>query len=417
MPGPTLILVGDTWIPNVDGAGRIATSDFDQLPLNRWVQAGTNRLDDVVPYPRYPTYLGHPDGSPSIVSAWCGAAWDYRNQRMYLSGGGHADSHLCENGIYVLSVDTLRFDVAVPRAPASAAQYWHPTLQYFAPGMIGGGGNAPLVDGSVPASHTYDTLVWIPANVMGNQRGGIMMFHDVVGVVDLDTATYDTAHFSGPSPVDLSYKICEMDGWNLIHPRASFYYRLWDMRPTTRSATLWSADSRGAYLRQFNAGANVVYNHKMMVRMPHRREFVMLSAAAHTRCRYGQGFDSGNRQDWTAFHDRITFSSPDGSDAIFNSAANWQDSSTDTPLFAAGGAYDYWGNCIWVQSNLTGGDLYKIDGIAGNNWTVQRVPNVRALSSTVNGTYHRCQVFVKGTATCLLRVSSTTGYPEVCRVA
>ena len=86
-------------------------SDFERLPLNRWVSADTNQLDSVVPTPRYPTFLGQPDGSRNIVNAWSGAAWDYINQRMYLSGGGHADSHFCENGIYELSVDTLRFSV------------------------------------------------------------------------------------------------------------------------------------------------------------------------------------------------------------------------------------------------------------------------------------------------------------------
>ena len=387
------------------------------MPVGRWLLVETNRLDDVVPHPRYPTFLGHPDGSRSIVDAWCGAAWDYVNQRMYLSGGGHADSHFCENGIYALSADTLRFEAAVERSPTDAAQYWDSVSSSLLSGMVGRGGGAPLKDGSIPASHTYDSLVWIPANVVGNQRGALVMFHEAVGVVDLDTASYDTAHFAGSTPVDLSYKICEVDGWNLIHARASYFYRQWDLRPTTRSQTLWSEDSRGAFIGQFSSGSLVPYSDKMMVRMPHRREFVSIAGYANTRCRYGQAFDAGNTQNWSAYHDDIRFTSLDGSHSIFNDSAHWRDQSTDTPLFAAGGCFDYWGNCLWVQSNLQNGALYKITGLDSNSWTVSGVNGAAALTTSSNGTFHRCQVFVKGTATCLMRVSSTTGFPEVCRVA
>ena len=400
----------------MDANGRILASDFEQLPLFTWVAAETHPLNDVVPVPRYPTFLGHPDGSRGIVEAWGGAAWDYVNQRMYLSGGGHADSHFCDNGIYALEADTLRFSVAMPRSAASAAQYWDTQKQAFVEGMTGNGGNGPLTDGSVPSSHTYDSMVWIPGSVVGNQRGAVTMFHYAVGVVDLDRKAYDTVHFDHTATHDLSYKICEMDGWNLIYPRNSFYYRRWDLRPTARSASKWSADSRGVPLGQFDAGANVAYGQKLMVRMPQRREFVMLSPAAHTRCRYGQAFDSGVRDNWRNFHDTITLNSADGSHLDFADPSLWQDFKFGGPLFAAGGAYDHWANCIWVQTNPQGGALYKIVGLDSAVWTTSKVAGPAALSTSRNGTYHRCQVITKGAATCLLRVSSTVDLPEVCRV-
>ncbi len=392
-------------------------SDFEQLPLNRWVAASTNKLDDVVPTPRYPTFLGHPDGSRSIIEAWSGAAWNYVDQKMYISGGGHADSHFCENGIFELSADTLRFSVAMPRAPMSAAQYWDPTSQSFVSGVNGLGGGPPLKDGSIPASHTYDALVWIPSNIVGNQRGAVLMFHYGIGVVDLDTRTYDTALFDHTATYDLSYKICEMDGWNMIYTRASFFHRRWDMRPAARSVSKWSNDSRGIALGQFSAGANLVNGPKLMVRMPHRREFVILSGSANTRCRYGQAFDSNQRSSWAGFNDTITLTSTDGSHMDFRDTSMWTDAAFGSPLFAAGGTYDHWGNCIWVQSNNQGGPLYKITGLAGNTWTVSRVAGPAALTRSKNGTYHRCQTIVMGRATCLLRASSTTSWPEVCRVA
>jgi hypothetical protein len=424
--GPALRLTGDLWQPNLDGSGNILVSDFERLPLNRWVAAETNRLDDNVPSPRYPTLLGNSDGSPSIVSAWCGAAYDYVNQIMYLSGGGHADSHICENGIYALSAETLRFTVARQRSPMSAGQYWNgsqlvPVASPSDPGN--NSANSCMADGAPGASHTFDALEWIPANVMGNRRGGVLMFHYSHQVLDLDTGQYDTAWFNpaNPTPVDLSYKMVLMDGWNALHARADFFYRLWDFAPSARSATIWSANSRGNYIKQFSAGTRIVYSHKMMVRMPQRREFAVLAAPGgvpmHRRVRMGQGFDSGNRTDWSAFSDPITLTSSDGSHVFFNTEANWRDQEPDTALFAAGGTYDYWGNCIWVQSNLAGGALYKISGLEGSTWTTQLVSGAAALTSTRNGTYHRCQVATRGASRVLIRVSTTTSLPEVCRIA
>jgi hypothetical protein len=410
-------LTGDLWQPRRAADGTVWVSDFEQLPLRRWLRIGSNTLDDVVPQPRYPTVNGNEDGSPSIVSAWSGAAWDYINQRMYLSGGGHSSSHYCENGIYELSADTLQFSETVRRSPLDASQYWDEAQKRIVPGLRRPMANSPLADGTVPASHTYNSLVWVPGHVASNRRGALVMFHDAVGVVDLDTARYDTLHYNGPSPVDLSYKNCEMDGWTLLHMRIGNQYRRWDLRPSVRSKTLHSDNSRGAYVGNMDAGAELVYGHMLMVRMPQRREYVVLSGTANTRCRYGQALDSGSAGPWSAFHDRITLVFEDDSRAHFNNPAHWVLRTPSAPLFAAGGTFDFWGQCIWVQSNLAGGPLFKITGLDTNSWRVERVLGAAALTTNINGTYQRCQLFVKGAARCLLRVSSTTGYPEVCRVA
>ncbi len=412
-----LKLAGDLWAPNRLPDGIVLVSDFEQLPLRRWLRVMSNKLDDVVPRPRYPTVNGNEDGSPNIVAAWSGATWDYIHQRMYLSGGGHADSHYCENGIYELASDTLLFSETVRRSPLSATQYWDDSQKRIVPGLRGLTANAPLADGTVPASHTYDSLVWVPGSVAGNERGAVVMFHDAVGVVDLDTRRYDTVYFNGPSPVDLSYKNCEIDGWTLLHMRNGNQYRRWDLRPGVRSKTLFSDNSRGAYVGNVDAGADLVYGNKLLVRMPQRRENVVLSGSANTRFRYGQALDSGAPGPWGAFHDRIMLESADGSHAIFHNPAQWLTQTPNPPLFAAGGTFDFWGQCIWVQTNLAGGPLFKITGLDSNRWQVERVAGVAALTSNINGTYQRCQLFVKGAARCLLRVSSTTGYPEVCRVA
>jgi hypothetical protein len=415
-PAP-LNLTGDLWAPNRGPGAAVLVSDFEHLPMRRWLRVASNKLDDVIPRPRYPTYVGNEDGSPNIVAAWSGAGWDYISQRMYLSGGGHADSHYCENGIYELAADTLLFSEIVRRSPLAATQYWYEAQKRIVPGLSGQTANAPLADGTVPASHTYDALVWVPGAVAGNERGALVMFHDVVGVVDLDSRRYDTLHYNGPSPVDLSYKNCEMDGWTLLHMRNGNQYRRWDLRPSVRSKTLHSNNSRGAYLGTVDAGADLVYGLKLMVRMPQRRENVVLSGSANTRFRYGRALDSGSAGPWGMFHDRITLESADGSHTLFNNPAQWLLATPSTPLFAAGGTFDHQGQCIWVQTNLAGGPLFKITGLDTNRWQVEQVPGVAAISTNINGTYQRCQLFVKGAARCLLRVSSTTGYPEVCRVA
>ncbi len=410
-------ITGDLWSPGRNPDGTVRVPEFERLPLLRWLRVASNTLSDVVPRPRYPTINANEDGSPSIVFAWSGAAWDHDHQRMYLSGGGHSASHYCENGIYELAADTLLFSETLRRSDMSAAQYWDETQKRIVPGMRSVMANAPLSDGTVPASHTYNALVWVPGRVAGNQRGALVMFHDAVGVVDLDQRRYDTLHYNGPSPVDLSYKNCEMDGWNLLHMRIGNQYRRWDLSPGVRSKTLHSDNSRGAFRGIVNAGAPLVYGHMLMVRLPQRREFVVLSGSANTRCRYGAALDSGSAGPWGAFHDAISLSSEDGSHHFFNNPAHWVLQTPSAPLFAAGGSFDAAGRCIWVQSNLAGGPLFKLTGIESTQWRVERVPGVAAITSNINGTYQRCQVFSKGAARCLLRVSSTTGYPEVCRVA
>jgi hypothetical protein len=424
--GPALRLTGSLWAPNTDAQQQVLASDFDQLPMNRWLAVDTNTLDDVVPRPRYATKLGQPDGSPSIINAWCGAAYDYVDQVMYLSGGGHGDSHLCENGVYSLSASTLRFGVVRERSPVSAAQRWDTVNRRAIPvpsasDPLNESADMPLADGTPGASHTYDSLDWVAPNVAGNRRGALLMFNITKSVLDLDTGRYDTAHFDGDLGIDMSYRIVVMDGWNAMHARADFFYRHWDFAPTSRSATVWSGDSRSRFLRQFESGRRVVYNHKTMIRMPQRREFVVLAApggsSGSVRVRLGQAMDSGNRSNWSAFHDAIVLTSADGSHRDFDTAAHWLDTSPETPLFAAGGTYDHWGQCLWLQSNLEGGPLYRLSGLDGSTWQVERIRDVQALSTSINGTYHRCQVIVRGSTRCLLRVTSTTGRPEVCRIA
>ena len=336
-------LHGSLWVPRVDGNGRVLDSDLLMLPLNAWVEVGTNTLSDVIGPEGYPTKLGNTDGRNSIIGAWSGAGWDWIHQRMFISGGGHADSHLCENGIYAFDGETLRFSVAVPRSPKSAALKQNMQGQFEVIARDDDprqeSANAPMADGHVGATHTYDTIDYVPPALMSNTRGGLVMFSSSVHVYDLDTATSDVPFYDATvnGNIDLSYKISFMDGWQLFHARASFYYRQWDLRPVTRTATQWSnaygngSLSRGAMVGSFSSGANFVYNHKSMAKLWQRREVVVLSASSKIRVRYGDAVDARNVADWAAYTDQITLTSTDGSHADFDVAAAYRDDEGGQP--------------------------------------------------------------------------------------
>jgi hypothetical protein len=403
------------WTPARDGDGNIPVTEFEKLAVYQWVRVAGNTIDSLIPSPRYPTFLGNPDGSPSVVTGWSGAAWDPAGQVMYISGGGHADSHFCENGVYALSGRSLTFSVAQARSPITAAQFYDTSTNTVKPGMTGGGAGYPLADGSVGASHTYDALIWVPPALMGNSKGGLLNYGGSKGLLDLDSGKYDTPHFQAADITDMSYKIAVMDGWQVIHPRASWYYKRYDF--SQREATTYHPNSRGKALPQVTGSPEVVYNHKAFCWMRQRREFVSFAKdQSATRVRYGQAIDSGNQADWSAYHDAITLQSSDGSHLDF-SAANFLDQTSVNLLTSAGAAYDPFNDVIWIQANHAGSGLYEISGLNGKVWTTRRIVGASAPTTSRNGTFGRFQVFKVGTVKLAMRVTSTTSPVEVIRLA
>jgi hypothetical protein len=428
-PAPDAVVVsGDDWTPNVTESGAVVSTDFTSLPLNRWLYVKTNTISNVIGPTGYPTKLGNSDGRNSITNTWSGAGWDWINEIMFVSGGGHADSHMCENGIYAFDSETMRWQVAVPRSPMSdglkqsAGGVFEPILDPSDPRQESA--NGPMADGHVGATHTYDTIDFVPPSVMGNTRGGIIMFAGSVHVYDLDTQTSDVPYYDSaiPNPVDLSYKISFVDGWKLFHARARYSYRHWDLSPHIRSNTEWSAyvgngaTSRGAFVKTINSGAEFIYSHKAMVKMWQRREVAVLSSSARIRVRYGQAVDAGIPDNWAAYSDTITLTSLDGSHLDFNEVDVFRDDNFAHTMYAAGFAYDPVDDCLWVTTNHVGGASYKITGLNGNTWTTQRVVGAANLTRALNGTYGRMQVTTRGGATCLIRVPSVPGYTEIMRV-
>lgn len=432
-----LQISGNVWTPNVDGSNNVLQADFDALGtsyVGTWFYVNTNVMDDVIPSPRRRRFLTGADGAFSICNAWCGGSWDWINQRLFCVGGGHADSNIAENGVYQFSVDTMRWSVAFTPSTEAEMMRWEsspggqagfqPILTYS--DSRNQSGTCPMTDGKPPSSHTFDAVNWVPPSVAGNTNGSLVTFHDSIHVGNLDNGTYDTAHFDGAPAVDLSYKITFMDGWHLYHARAGSQFRHWDLSPTTRSSTLWSqssyvtggATSRGSYIGSISTGKYFEYSHKILIRMPARREVAVIAFWNGTpiRLRYGQAIDANNTTSWTTYTDDITLTSSDGSHSDFN-ATNLKDQGPNTTLYAAGVGYDHATETIYIVPNLTGGNVYRITGIATNTWTTEKLGNHAVLENCGNGTFDRVQLCVKGSHKFLIRVSSTTTRTQICAVS
>jgi len=76
-------------------------------------------------------------------------------------------------------------------------------------------------------------------------------------------------------------------------------------------------------------------------------------------------------------------SSSDGSHAYFGDDNNYDlnpaDPQPDESLAQPGMAYDHATETLYIQANKPGDFLYKITGLSGSTWTVQRISGTGAL--------------------------------------
>jgi hypothetical protein len=413
-----------------DASGKVVESDLRSLPLNTWMYvAGTDaQLDSVIETPRYPSSYGS-DGSRAIVVAWGGAGWDPVGQRMYLTGGGHGDAVAAETGVYQLDAASLRFARVVNRQPLGSAL--RPSSGACGALMTGdafpGGNNYPLSTGAPGSQHTYDGIPWIaPATMQalgfgGNTKGGLFYPGRARAVVNLDNGRYSKLHYVCPGR-DASYVIAFVEG-SIVYVGGgidAFSWQRWDMSQT--EMTDWQASghdptpgvpSFGKLLSSVTSNAPFTYNHKAFCWMRERREIVGFHGnQAATRVRYGQAIDAGAAS-WTAYYDTITLT---GSGAADFNSTNLQDIGTNV-LTAAGAHYDHAEGCIWVQANTQGGQLYRITGISGSTWTVEKIAGTGALVAAGQGTFGRFRVAVLGSVKLAIRVTSTVDPLQVMRIA
>lgn len=434
---------GTTWTPNLDGAGNVLESDFAQLPTT-WVRVNTNKIDDLVPATfqpnppngRYGTTVSGADGLHSVISAWSGAAWDWVNGRMYIAGGGHADSWGTENGVFAFDAKKMRFSMAVPRAGYNVAQFWRKSTQEYVAGTDPGGNIGPQIDGSPPASHTYHSIRWVPGTRFGGNTKGYFINHapgPVTAVADLDTGTWLPGTWYnkyGAVQVDkdFSYATTWVE-WPMMWSQgigtpqqfAGMSFRL-----DLTQATDWSATSLTQRVTDMS-GINIIYNDRLNAQLEERREMFNIgksgSVVTAVRYRLSQAADA-LATNLGSYVDNITLVGPDAAD--FSAAALEEETPVQGDLWEAGVAYDHQTETVWIVPNRANKPIYRITGLSTNTWTVTKVTTAPTLSLSAqagsnndksNGTYGRVRCFRIGGVPFLIRVSSTTTFAEVLRLA
>lgn len=422
---PGIAITGGAWTPNRSG-GNVLATDFPQLPLNTWLTvAGTNnKLTDVHEAGVYPK-SGSGDSWPGVTAAWGGAAWDYTNQRLIISGGGHGDASTCENGVYGVDFATMQSSRLVDRDALAAALQWNGSALVAGDGWPAGYNN-PTTTGRPGSSHTYNGMVWIPTATMTTlglgspANGGLFYPGSAKGIYNLDTGAVSKVWYKR-SDFDQSYITALLDGTVLIGPRASFNWWRWDASLT--ETTDWATSgydpasgvpSVGQYLTTKTSGGNFVYNNKAFCWLRERRECVSFAGdQTAQRMSYGVAVDAA-ASTWTAYQDTITLTSVNGTDHLDFSTTNLADSGTNL-LCSASAHYDHANSCIWVQGNTSGSAIYKITGMSGSTWTVLKLATA-SLTASPNGSFGRFVVASIGGATVGMRISSVDNPIEVIRL-
>lgn len=414
---------GNTWLPDRDRLGRVRDGNWQNLPLNRWVLVGTATLNDVVETPHLRNYYGG-DSSLAITTAWCGAAYDSVNQQFYLSGGGHAVSDECENGIYGYDVPTLRFSRIRNRTPPSLR-----LADGGAAGLISSpkpGPSAyvcPQGDGAPGASHTRYLILYIPPETMGNINGGVWFGSGVRAIYNLDTGSWGTVHWWNSAHVasHSTGSCAALDGTDVLTFDYAYPASRWAL--FEHEATDYSAKSDQRLYRRIYpfAGRFSTYDRDVYCTLGSKRMAVSLSPyAGHARINYGAARDAG-ASNWTSYFNRITLTSADGSHADFNNTTFTERTSSTMAL--SGLAYDEAADCLWLQTNNIGGLLYKITGnITGavsvdTVWNTEKIAGTGALKQSGVGTYGRMQLATVGGKKVLVRITAVNDPVQVMRIS
>ncbi len=404
---------GVTWTPVRDGSGNVLAGNWIGLPLNSWVEAAGQVLNDVIQTPHY-TNSSSGDSASGIINAWGGMAWDYTNQIGYITGGGHGDSSACETGIYAINAAKMQFSRVRDRDPMSQLQCWNSTTHAFqAAELWTAGYNSPLVNGVPGSTHTYHGLIWIPPSVLGNTKGGVLPFGTANSIYNLDTGAWTTTNWFSPEALyfDLSNCAAFIDGSKVYGPHSSWYHWRYDLTQTQE--TSWHAASFGKFeTTQINSSVNINVGGAIWGQLRERREEFSFSSAGFHRVKYGQAIDS-SATDWSAYGETITLTSTDGSHADFTNAAL----ADDALMAASGVVYDHATQTIYIQPNNTGSQLYKLTGLSGTTWTTEKIAGTGCTRAPVRCTYGRLRLATLGGKKVLLRITNKDHPVQVMRIS
>lgn len=126
------------------------------MPARTWAEVGINTLSAIDPAINPAINPNHPgaapwagmNGHPSVISAWCGGAWDESARRLYITGGGHGD--YAGNEAYAWDATTGAF-----------SRLSTPTGAVGNTGVLNDGldaTNPSYFDGQPRSAHTYGHL-------------------------------------------------------------------------------------------------------------------------------------------------------------------------------------------------------------------------------------------------------------------
>ena len=406
---------GSTWTPSRDDGGNIVAGNWIGLPINTTLYVGSQTLNDVVEMPHYIKYGGG-DSANGIISAWAGMAFDYVNQAGYICNGGHYDSSACETGIYKADFNKLTFSRIKNRNPMGDVQAWNESTSTIdsAENFSGSGyGGVPLANGGFPgASHTYNGIVWVPPSLLGNTSGGIFFATLAKTIYDIDAGTWKTTNFFKPSTrfFDYSNSAAFLDGSKFYGPYSQNYHWVFDTTqtdPTDYSATSYGKFTTGGITngKTFYSGDNSIWGV-----LRERREEFSIAYGASVRIRYGQAIDA-SATNWASYADDITLTSSDGSHLDFSSAA--LNNSTFTQC---GKAYDHATGTLYLVPNVAGAAIYKITGLSGNTWTIEKIAGTSTLAASVNHVYGRCVLIAAQGRKFLVQITSKDVPMQITRV-
>lgn len=438
-------IVGSIWTPARDGSGNV--TDLATLPLMTQLYVGgpDGIMNTVIQVPHLWRTPYGADSAPGIVNAWNGAGWDWVSNTMYVTGGGHSDTSMLENGIYGFNLGKMKWTRVMDRSLPSAWQQWTPTGGWnfvntspaAAQGDPSNGTSFsnPLGDGAPSPPHNYNQVLWIPPSVMGggNVKGGVYQGSSTRGVCDLDLQAWRPLHFynSLTSGSDwMSYVCAVLDGNAVLFgrgggPLAVYKFTLAGEEKTDYPIT-GPGLSFGVLTSMGSAGSANGLSQKNCTHgdMRERRESVYFSGDQRAyRFRYGAMMDAGS-SNWDSFTDIITLASTDGSHLDFSALALFNNDVNFPPVPGAGNlnfcgvGYAHDESALYVAPNYAGSRMYRITGLAGSTWQVQKLPiSTAVLSTQAHQTYGRFRVGTVGGVKLAVRVSSTTGATEICRLA
>lgn len=453
---------GNLWTPARDTLGKVLLTALAALPLNTdlFVAGEAAKLVSAIELPHLPTGTAlspASDGSASIVNAWSGAAFDYVNGRIYVMGGGHADSCKTENGVYCFDLRTMTWSRVKNRSPISDWQLWDKNTQSFITvnthplAYLGAGGASgvanPLQSGAPGAVHNYWSVVWIPPSIMGagNVNGGLYQGGWVRSVLNLDTGVWSVPHWWGEGvplgDIDWGGGVAAwIDGNSpaIHHQRGVLNHHRFELFGSEQ--TTWPVPSFGRIAGEGqHLGGQFMASqyHTTFCEMRERRQVVWFTfdfangvPKAH-RIRSGQALDSAGgsvNTNWTNFTDTITLTfSGDAGSAFTQSAFTDytallsgvpQGTPQESFLSSCGTHYDHDLNCIFIRPNNAGAKLYKVTGLDTNTWNIETVPGPSALTLSYLFSFGRYRHYTFENGVKLsARITSTTSPVQICRIA